>query len=478
MDKLLTTKEVAEMLSCHPQTLYKNKEFPRIVLPGIGVRFKEKELNKYLEQKTVKSSPLLTPLLPPNTLNVTKLDEFDKLYLKKIKGGSSGSMKGKKIRWNYGFGSIYIKKTKQGKDRWYVDYHAGGKRIREVVKNAQNRAQAVMHLQEKVTEAFNQVHCSHKERKPITFTELGDVYLQNYAKVNKKSWKEDMYRIEANLKPFFGGMNLDEITPLLIENYRAERLKTRVTKSTVNRETTIMKRMFNLAIDWNLTDENPVAKVRLFSEKDTMKERILTEEEEVRLLAASSDYLKSILIVALNTGMRRGEILNLRWSQVDLNKRFIKAENTKSGKNRIIPINDYLHPKLMKLNELNGKSEYVFPNPKTGRPFTEVKKSFKNACRKVGIDDLRFHDLRHSFASRLVESGADLITVRDLLGHFSVRVTQRYVHSNQKQKKEAVQLLVKRAQKKPKDPDNLAHICHTSSKDELSKSVSGSLLIN
>jgi len=381
-------------------------------------------------------------------------------------------------RWNYGFGAVYLRKTNHGKKRWYIDYRANGKRIRQVVKDAQTRAQAMLVLQEKVAEVFNNEHNSGMKEKKIKFYELADIYLNDYAKINKKSWRDDKYRIVAHMKPFFGNFELQEVTSLLIEKYRAERLKTGVTKSTVNRETTIMKKMFNLAMDWNLADKNPVLKVKLFSEKDTQKERLLTEEEEVKLLAESPDYLKPILIIALNTGMRRGEILNLKWSQVDLNKRHIKVEHTKGGKNRIIPINDVLHQELLRVKDLKGKSNHVFPNPETGRPFTEVKKSFKNACKRAGIHDLRFHDLRHTFATRLIESGADLITVRDLLGHFSVIVTQRYTHSNQNQKQSAVELLAKKTLKNVENQEKLAHICHIREKEKVEKSVTRSYLIN
>jgi len=204
----------------------------------------------------------------------------------------------------------------------------------------------------------------------------------------------------------------------------------------------------------------------------------LTRLEEERLLEASSEHLRPILIVALNTGMRRGEILNLEWKQIDLNKRLIKVENTKSGNNRIIPVNESLYQELLKAKNMNGRSRFVFPNPETGQPYTEVKKSFKNACRKAMIDDMRFHDLRHTFATRLVESGVDLITVRDLLGHFSVRITQRYTHSSQKTKKEAVELLAKKSLKNAENSEKLLHIRDMSSDEELKDSVNDSYSIN
>lgn len=473
MEKLLTTKEVADLLQCHPQTLYRNKELSYIKMPGIGIRYKESELGKYIEQKSIRIRSLVAPLNPAKSFNLTNLDAFDKMYLQINKGGISGSMNGKKTRWNYGFGSVYIRKTKQGKVRWCADYQDNGKRVREVVKNAQSRAEAVLYLQEKVAEAFNNVHGSSK-KKPMTFDEMADCYLNDYAKIQKSSWRHDMYRLEAQLKPFFGSMKLNEVTPLLIEKYRAERLKTGVSKSTVNRELAIMKKMFNLSIDWKLATENPVKKVKFFSEKDNLKERILTKEEEGRLLVASAEHLKPILIAGLNTGMRLGEILSLKWGQIDFEKELVRVEKTKSGKIRYVNINSVLSKTLENLKAENGEGEFLFTNPKTGQPLKDVKTAFKSACRRANIKNLRFHDLRHTFASRLVESGVDLITVKELLGHSTVKITERYTHPNQSLKKEAVELLAK----KPGKSDILAHIWHTERKKKSEKHVTDFISIN
>ena len=472
MEKLLTTKEVADLLQCHPQSVYRNKELSYIKIPGIGIRYRESELDKYIEQKSIKTRSLIAPLNPANSFNLTNLDEFDKMYLQKNKGGISGSMNGKKTRWNYGFGSVYIRKTKQGKVRWYADYQDNGKRVREVVKNAQSRAEAVLYLQEKVAEAFNNVHGTCREKKPIEFTELADCYIQDYAKLNKRTWKNDMCCIDAHLKPFFGEMELNEITPLFIEKYRAKRLKTGVSKSTVNRDLAIMKKMFNLSIDWKLATENPVKKVKFFSEKDNLKERILTKEEEDRLLVASAEHLKPILIAALNTGMRLGEILSLKWGQIDFEKELVRVEKTKSGKIRYVNINSVLSKTLENLKAQDG--EFLFTNPKTGEPLKDVKTAFKSACRRANIKNLRFHDLRHTFATRLVESGVDIITVKELLGHSTVKITERYTHPNQKLKEKAVELLAKR----PEKSDDLAHICHTERKKKSEKHVTDSISAN
>lgn len=460
---LFTLKQLSSFLSLHPNTIYKLVEkrgIPFIKIKGVGIRFRKEDIEAWLEEGSNKNRQI-TAFLPKFDLT---LENYDKIFLK-----GESALRKKSRRWNYGFGAIYVRETKQGKKRWYVDFKENGRRVRRVAKNAQTKGQAVLVLHNTVAEIFNKEHNPGREREKIKFRKFADMYLDNYAKVNKKSWRCDQYRIEAHMKPFFGDLRLQDITPLSIEKYRAERLKTGVTKSTLNRELTIMKKMFNLAIDWKFADQNPAAKVKLFSEKDTQKEKIITEQEEAKLLSESPDYLKPILLTALYAGMRRGEILKLKWRQVDLDKRCVRTINTKGGKSRVIPINSLLFQELLKVKRQNRNSEYVFPNPKTEQPFTELKKSFKAACKRAGIEDLRFHDLRHTFATRLVESGSDIVTVRDLLGHFSVRVTQRYTHSSQKRKEKAVERLTGVPPKEAENTEKLSHICHISKKGNLNK---------
>lgn len=170
------------------------------------------------------------------------------------------------------------------------------------------------------------------------------------------------------------------------------------------------RKMLNLAVEWGYLFEREVPRIKLFPEKDNLKERILTAEEEARLFEASSVHLKPVLKVALNTGMRRGEILSLRWGEVDLEARVVKAVRTKSRKVRLIPLNDVLLEEFEKLRRAGGEGESVFPHK-------SVRSAFEGACRRAGIKNLRFHDLRHTCATRLVERGVDLITVKELLGH-------------------------------------------------------------
>ena len=349
------------------------------------------------------------------------------------------SQKGK--TWTYPFGSVYLRLTKTGKERWYIYYRVDGRRVRKVVRNAQSRADALKALHVEVADAFRGKHGFKKEMRRMKFKDFAEEYIENYAKVNKRSWQDDVYCIGI-INKRLGSSYIDALKSLDIERFKSERLKKGISKSRINRYIALLKRMFNLAIDWRYLEENPAKKVKLYSEKDNLKERILTKEEEKRLLEESSEHLKPIILTALYSGLRRGEVLSLKWNQIDFSRRTIRAEKTKSCKIRIIPINNLLFQELTRLKEHSGKSDYVFLNPKTRKPLKEVKTAFNAAVRRAGISGVRFHDLRHTFASRLVEKGVDLITVKELLGHHSVVITQRYTHSNSEQKRKAVENLV------------------------------------
>jgi integrase len=173
--------------------------------------------------------------------------------------------------------------------------------------------------------------------------------------------------------------------------------------------------------------------------------RFLTDSEIEALLRACDDlktytpHLRPIVETALLTGMRRNELLSLKWEQI--RNGFIYLTETKSGKARQIPINDRLAEVFREVRRGNQlKSPYVFCG-QDGKRFFEVKRSFASACRKAGIEAFRFHDLRHSFASQLVMRGASLKAVQELLGHASMAMTMRYSHLSQEHLKDSVNLL-------------------------------------
>ncbi len=354
-----------------------------------------------------------------------------------------------RARYNFGFGAIYQRKTKDGNARWYLDYRNGsGERVQKVAGHAVTKEDAALALREELARVLRQDYGIASEPEPVSFRQMAKLYIDNYAKANKKSWLTDEFRLR-NLLDFFGDYQLRAINPLLIEKFKASRLDAGNSKSTVNRYLALLKIMFRLAADWGYSDSSPLKNVKLFSEKDTQKERYLTEAEQKTLLECSSARLRPIILFALHTGMRRGEILSLKWADVDLSRRVIRVERAKNGRTRFIPINSTLNDELEKLRRSRGKSSLVFP-------CKSVRTAFENACKKAKLA-IRYHDLRHSFATRLVEKGVDLITIQHLLGHHSVTMTQRYTHSSDDRKMSAVELLAAPPEKEPHKGASLLH---------------------
>ncbi len=152
-------------------------------------------------------------------------------------------------------------------------------------------------------------------------------------------------------------------------------------------------------------------------------------DEENRLLNESIGYLRPIIFTALNTGMRRGEILGLKWSDIDLNTNMIivNQTNSKSKKERKIPINSVLRNLLIELKLKSDENLYVFTDD-VGNPIKSIRSAFGSAIKKAGVSDLKFHDLRHTAATRMVEAGANIVAISKILGHSDIKTTMRYAH--------------------------------------------------
>ena len=163
----------------------------------------------------------------------------------------------------------------------------------------------------------------------------------------------------------------------------------------------------------------------------------MSREEEEKLLRNASPYIQDIIRFGLNTGLRIGEIFSLQWANVDLEKNILNVFAQKTQKSRAVPINTEAR-KVLEYWALGKRNEFVFYNPETGTPFVDLKAGFGLACRKSGIEGVTWHTLRHTFASRLVAQGVDIVTVQQLLGHSSITVTMRYTHTNLDSKRAAV----------------------------------------
>ena len=335
-------------------------------------------------------------------------------------------------------------------NRWYIDYYLpNGRRKREVVTikgidpkyiTRQDALKALSIRKALMAEGkFDIVQTLN----PILFDKLVNAFIEDYSKVNKKSWKRDRTSCRA-LLGYFGGKKLTQITPWHVDKYKSKRLKDisrfnrPLTKASINRELACLKTMLNYAVGEGWLPSNPISGYKLFRER-LNKLRVVSRDEFDRVYNTASELLQPILVMAYNTGMRRSEILYLKWENVSLSEGYIRVEETKNDESRIIPINKLLNDTLNSV-KYTSPEENVFLNMK-GEPVKEFKTAFDGALRRSGVKKFTFHDLRHTFATNLVMKRVDLTTVKELLGHKSIMMTMRYSHPTPEHKKQAVESL-------------------------------------
>lgn len=323
-------------------------------------------------------------------------------------------------------------KSKNG--NYFIDYYANGRRIREKIGKSKTLAENV--LRKRKLQIAENKFLDIRKRKKVKFEDFARDYMELHAKPNNKAWRSVLYHMNI-LKRFFAGKYLSEITTQMVVEFKAKRLK-EVSPATFNRGLSSLKSMFNRAIEWGKATENPAARVKKVPENNR-RVRYLEKNEIKRLLLNCPDHLKPIVVVALHTGMRRGEIFNLKWRDIDARNEIIHLLHTKNNEKREISMDRIVKATLIRVPK-HPESIYVFCN-NSGKPYNDLKKSFHTAMKKSLIKDFRFHDLRHTFASHLVMSGVDLNTVRELLGHKSLKMTLRYSHLSPNHKRRAVENL-------------------------------------
>jgi site-specific recombinase XerD len=329
---------------------------------------------------------------------------------------------------------------------WWIDYYIDGQRVRENTNTTSKRRAEDM-LAKIRTEVVEGRLNLQRVRSSPSFSDFSEKYLE-YSLQNKKpsSHKRDCLSVK-HLDAFFGKRTLRDIQPMLIEHYKKRRGDEGKSPATINREMACLKHMFTIAISWKQAYENPVKQIRMLHEDNEVTNVISYEDEEL-LLANAAPHLRDILICALDTGMRRSEMFELRWKDVDLKKSALRVVKSKTGKAREIPIGDRLLIVLKRLRT-SQSGDHVFISPKTGEKLTKVDTAFRRALERSGIKHrgYRLHDCRHSFASRLIEQGESPFTVQELLGHSSIRTTQRYAHPGAQSKRDAIKKLAARRAK-------------------------------
>jgi len=300
---------------------------------------------------------------------------------------------------------------------YWIDYYYKGKRIREKIGPSYQLAKEVL-LKRKLEIAEGKFF-PERFKKKIIFSELIDKYWELHGRYLKSpSWKIMLKEIRQE----FGNKKVDEITALEVSSFY-NKVKERASVSTANRYLTLLKMIFNKGIKWELVDSNPVSKVSKGKEPPG-RLRYLSVYEIKNLLNACNKRILPIVLCALLTGMRRGEILKLKWKDVDLENNVIYLKETKSGKGRVIPIMSQLKELLLRLKKNSISDEDRVFNV----PYITLRRYFKKALIKANISNFRFHDLRHTFASYFVMATNDLSSLQQILGHSTPIMTQRYAH--------------------------------------------------
>ena len=321
---------------------------------------------------------------------------------------------------------------------WWMSFVYNGRRHRQSTGTA-NRKLA-QQIEDKVKGEL--VEGKWLERLPgeeKTFEEMMEKYLAEHA--SKKASGRDSAGYSKNLTSFFKGMVVAHITPKHINEYKIKRRADGVKPATINRELAAMKKAFNLALkEWEWVRGNPVTKVSM-EQENNKRDRWLREEEENTLLESCPGWLRDLVVFALNTGMRLSEILELKWSEVDLSRMTVTVLKSKNGEKRTIPLNLRVIDMLQEKFNTRG-TDLVFPSQAgTMLDKCNVDRAFRSAVGAAKIVDFRFHDLRHTFATRLVQAGKDLYKVQRLLGHKTPAMTQRYAHHYPESLRDAVAVL-------------------------------------
>ena len=301
-----------------------------------------------------------------------------------------------------------------------------------------------------------------------------DMYL-SWAEANLKSHNETSRTIKSDFEHLLN-RNLADITQWDVQKWASDMQKKGLKNTTLNRRIASLKGVLSKAKEWGVIELSPLAGMKSLRTDNAPNVRYLSDKEKERLYSALStrneskklarhshenwaskrniklkpaisvvysDYLMPLVLLAINTGMRRGEIFNLKWSDIDLDKSLltVRGEISKSGYTRHIPLTIEAYRCLESWGGDKASKDLVFPSPRTGKRLDNINSSWETLMKLAKLDNFRFHDLRHHFASRLVMRGVDLNTVRELLGHRDLKTTLCYAHLAPEHKAAAISLL-------------------------------------
>ncbi|UJF19132.1 site-specific integrase [Vibrio sp. SS-MA-C1-2] len=377
-------------------------------------------------------------------------------------------------------------KFESGKVVYYVYYRLDGKQVNHKLglasdlspSQARDLAKVKLGQVAQGSDVQEQRKEARQDNKRKSFLNFDTFLTKKYFPYLESRNPKTSAKIFKHLRSQFSHLlhkDLDQITAWDIEKWKSERVKLGRAASTINYSINTLKGALSRAVDWELIESHNLKAVKVIK-ADNTRIRYLSSLEEKRLfdevkyrdqsirekresankhreirgnVLFSSfdgvrfvDYVEPIIITAINTGLRRGELLSLLWSDIYFEQRYLKvrATNSKSKKSRIVPLNDSALEALRLWRQQNSYHKFVFI-AQEDKPLTDIKKPWLKLIEKAGIDNFNFHDLRHHFASKLVMAGVDLNTVRELLGHSDLKMTLRYAHLAPEHKAAAVNLI-------------------------------------
>jgi len=319
---------------------------------------------------------------------------------------------------------------------------------------------------------------ARSKTKTLTFDNFLTEHYGPWVIAERKAGKATLANLRTQFGPLFNNKPLADVTAWNVEKFKVQRLKAGTKPATVNRDLDRIRAALNKAVEWGLLPSNPIAgvkrskgghanRVRFLDvpEEARLRKALLARETERRRQRASgnawaqtrgrgarhvwakdefTDHLAPLVLLALNTGLRRGELFGLTWECVTLGRKqlTVTAGTAKSGKARHVPLNVEALNVLTRLRkQRDAKTGLVFPGV-GGARLTHMNRSWAGLVKAAKLTDFRFHDCRHHFASRLVMEGVDLFTVKELLGHSDFDMTQRYAHLSPEHQASAVEKLV------------------------------------
>ena len=324
-------------------------------------------------------------------------------------------------------------------DKYYCRFQIKGERHHYLCKGAKSKQQAEQieaALKFKLMQQQNGV--IPRDEKRYSLKEVLTDYI-NWAKLNKLSYQKDIYRLQIVEEHWKSIKYVEDLKPIHIEELKKYLLDTGRSEVTVNRFLEIISKMFNIGILNKKVKENLITSDTKFKKKN-YSIRFLSKVEEKRLFKVLPESFRDLVEADLNCGLRRENICELDWKQVNMDLRYMEVLKNKGNKHIVLPINDKLYSILNKTPK-EKRTGYVFINPNTGDRYRNIERMWKKWCEQARIENFRFHDLRHTVGTRLAEKGVPVAVIKEVLAHSDIQTTMRYIHITQNHLKDAVSKL-------------------------------------